>query len=66
MRIPLVHWSDYSIEFAAALGIFVISLIGLLIVLIIVIVEFVLGVYKKVTSRTFSLANTNGDSTTES
>ncbi|VDK20672.1 unnamed protein product [Taenia asiatica] len=49
MRIPLVHWSDYSIEFAAALGIFVISLIGLLIVLIIMVVEFLLGVYKKST-----------------
>ncbi|KAL5110580.1 Glutamate receptor U1 [Taenia crassiceps] len=47
MRIPLVHWSDYSIEFAAALGIFVISLIGFLIVLIIMIVEFLLGIYKK-------------------
>eukprot|EP00108_Taenia_solium_P006462 TsM_000940900 transcript=TsM_000940900 gene=TsM_000940900 len=47
MRIPLVHWSDYSIEFAAASGIFVISLIGLLIVLIIMVVEFLLGVYKK-------------------
>ncbi|KAH9283249.1 hypothetical protein ECG_03849 [Echinococcus granulosus] len=50
MRIPIVHWSDYSIEFAAALGIFIISLIGLLIVLITMIAEFLLGIYKKVTS----------------
>ena len=49
MSNPLVNWSDYSIEFAVAFGIFIISLGGLLIVLITMLVEYFLGVYKKVT-----------------
>uniref|UniRef100_A0A0R3W6U2 Ion_trans domain-containing protein n=1 Tax=Taenia asiatica TaxID=60517 RepID=A0A0R3W6U2_TAEAS len=46
MRNPLVNWSDYSVEFASAFGIFIVSLIGLVIVLIVFVVEFCLGVYK--------------------
>ncbi|KAM3179243.1 hypothetical protein ACTXT7_000999 [Hymenolepis weldensis] len=48
MRIPLINWSDYSVEFSAAFGIFIVSLLGLLIVLIILLVEYLLGIYKKV------------------
>ncbi|EUB60051.1 Glutamate receptor U1 [Echinococcus granulosus] len=47
MRNPLVNWSDYSVEFASAFGIFIVILIGLVIVLIVFIVEFCLDVYKK-------------------
>lgn len=48
MRNPLVHWSDFSIEFDAAFGIFIVCLIGLIIVLFVVGIECCLGVYKKV------------------
>lgn len=53
MRNPLVNWSDYSVEFVSAFGIFIVSLIGLVIVLLCFIVEFCLGVYK-VTARRFA------------
>ncbi|KAM7538239.1 hypothetical protein Aperf_G00000063299 [Anoplocephala perfoliata] len=48
MQNPLVNWSDYSIEFSAAFGIFIISLIGLLLVLIVLLVEYCIGAYEKV------------------
>ncbi|KAL5111023.1 Glutamate receptor ionotropic kainate 3 [Taenia crassiceps] len=47
MRNPLVNWSDYSVEFSSAFGIFIVSIIGLVIILIVFAVEFCLGVYKK-------------------
>uniref|UniRef100_A0A5K3EV18 PBPe domain-containing protein n=1 Tax=Mesocestoides corti TaxID=53468 RepID=A0A5K3EV18_MESCO len=50
MRNPLVNWSDYSIEFAAAFGIFILALIGLAIVAVIITVECCLGIYKKVSA----------------
>ncbi|VDO15785.1 unnamed protein product [Rodentolepis nana] len=44
---PLIDWSDYSVELATAVGIFIASLIGLLIVLITLLVEYLLGIYKE-------------------
>lgn len=48
MRNPLVNWSQYSIEFVAAFGIFIICLGGLIVVLLVLIVEYCLKVYSQV------------------
>ncbi|VDL97785.1 unnamed protein product [Schistocephalus solidus] len=51
LQVKLIDWSPYSLTLDTTLGVFILCIIGLFIVGITVIVEYFLGVFKKVRMR---------------